>query len=116
MCRSLACAQQPNESDTMSSMEIVYNTAPDDLDVDSRNREIRSMLHHGVCEVTFTKVNGDVRTMPCTLDSTLLPPQPLKEFHETRLYKPETLSVWCLDKMEWRSFRVANVTRIVRTQ
>jgi hypothetical protein len=100
----------------MSSMEIVYNTAPDDLDVDSRNREIRSMLHHGVCEVTFTKVNGDVRTMPCTLDSTLLPPQPLKEFHETRLYKPETLSVWCLDKMEWRSFRVANVTRIVRTQ
>jgi hypothetical protein len=98
------------------SMEIVYNTAPDDLDVDSRNREIRSMLHHGVCEVTFTKVNGDIRTMPCTLDSTLLPPQPLKEFHETRLYKPETLSVWCLDKMEWRSFRVANVTRIVRTQ
>lgn len=100
----------------MSSMEIVYNTAPDDLDVDSRNREIRSMLHHGVCEVTFTKVNGDVRTMPCTLDSTLLPPQPLKEFHETRLYNPEVLSVWCLDKMEWRSFRVANVTRIVRTQ
>ena len=100
----------------MSSMEIVYNTAPDDLDVDSRNKEIRSMLHHGVCEVTFTKVNGDVRTMPCTLDSTLLPPQPLKEFHETRLYKPEVLSVWCLDKMEWRSFRVANVTRIVRTQ
>jgi hypothetical protein len=100
----------------MSSMEIVYNTAPDDLDVDSRNREIRSMLHHGVCEITFTKVNGDVRTMPCTLDSTLLPPQPLKEFHETRLYKPETLSVWCLDKMEWRSFRVANVQKIVRTQ
>ena len=98
------------------SMEIVYNTEPDELDVDSRNREIRSMLHHGVCEVTFTKVNGDVRTMPCTLDSALLPPQPLKEFHETRLYKPETLSVWCLDKMEWRSFRVANVTKIVRTQ
>ena len=98
------------------SMEIVYNTAPDELDVDSRNREIRSMLHHGVCEVTFTKVNGETRTMPCTLDSALLPPQPLKEFHETRLYKPETLSVWCLDKMEWRSFRVANVTRILRTQ
>ena len=97
-------------------MEIVYNTAPDDLDVDSRNREIRLILHHGVCEITFTKVNGEVRTMPCTLDSALLPPQPLKEFHETRLYKPETLSVWCLDKMEWRSFRVANVTRIVRTQ
>jgi hypothetical protein len=97
-------------------MEIVYNEAPEDLDVDGRNREIRTMLHHGVCEVTFTKVNGEVRTMPCTLDRELLPPEPLREFHETRAYKPETLSVWCLDKMEWRSFRVANVTRIVRTQ
>ena len=100
----------------MSSMEIVYNEAPEDLDVDSRNREIRTMLHHGVCEVTFTKVNGEVRTMPCTLDRELLPPEPLREFHETRAYKPETLSVWCLDKMEWRSFRVANVKKIVRTQ
>ena len=98
------------------SMEIVYNDQPEELDVDSRNRELRHMLGHGVCEVTFTKVNGEVRTMPCTLDSSLLPPAPLKEHHSTKLYKPETLSVWCLDKMEWRSFRVANVTKIVRTQ
>lgn len=81
-----------------------------------KNREIRELLYKGVYEITFTKVNGEIRTMPCTLDSTLLPPQPLKEFHETRVYKPETLSVWCLDKMEWRSFRVANVQKIVRTQ
>jgi hypothetical protein len=84
--------------------------------LDEKNREIRELLYEGVYEVTFTKVNGEVRTMSCTLDSNLLPPQPLKEFHETRVYKPETLSVWCLDKMEWRSFRVANVQRIVRTQ
>ena len=92
-------------------METVYETTED---VDSRNREIRNLLAHGVSEVTFTKLNGESRTMPCTLDSTLLPPQPLKEHHETRLYKPETLSVWCVDKSEWRSFRVANVTRIVQ--
>jgi hypothetical protein len=98
------------------SIEIEYDTATEDLDLDSRNREIRTMLYDGACEITFTKLNGDVRTMPCTLDHKLLPPQPLKEFHETRLYKPETLSVWCLDKSEWRSFRVANVTRIVKLQ
>ena len=99
------------------SMEIVYNTTPEtDLDLTDRNREIANMLYKGVCEVTFTKVNGELRTMPCTLDRELLPPQPLKEFHETRVFKPETLSVWCMDKMEWRSFRVANVQRIVRTQ
>ena len=84
--------------------------------LDEKNREIRELLYQGVYEITFTKVNGETRTMPATLDSTLLPPQLLKEFHETRLYKPETLSVWCLDKMEWRSFRVANVTKMVKTQ
>ena len=93
-------------------MLVEYDTVTED--VDSRNREIRDLLAHGVSEVTFTKLNGELRTMPCTLDSTLLPPQPLKEFHQTRLYKPETLSVWCVDKSEWRSFRVANVTRIVQ--
>lgn len=84
--------------------------------LDEKNREIRELLYQGVYEITFTKVNGETRTMHCTLDSTLLPPQPLKEFHETRVYKPETLSVWCLDKMEWRSFRVANVNKMVKTQ
>ena len=96
--------------------EIVYAGELSAEQLDQRNRELREMLYHGVYDITFTKVNGEVRTMPATLDSSLLPPQPLKEFHETRVYKPETLSVWCLDKMEWRSFRVANVQKIVRTQ
>jgi hypothetical protein len=96
--------------------ETLYAGELDAEQLDEKNREIRELLYEGVYEVTFTKVNGETRTMPCTLDSTLLPPQPLKEYHETRAYKPETLSVWCLDKMEWRSFRVANVTKIVRTQ
>ena len=81
-----------------------------------RNSYLRSVLGKHDCEITFTKVNGELRTMPCTLDSALLPPEPLKEFHETRVYKPETLRVFCLDKMEWRSFRVANVQKIIRTQ
>ena len=37
------------------SVEIVYNTvAEQDLDVNDRNFEIRNMLKHGVCDVTFT--------------------------------------------------------------
>lgn len=94
-------------------MDITYYDT-DPVDVDTRNREIRDLLAHGVCEVTFTKINGEIRTMPCTLDNGLLPPEPLREHHSTRLYKPETLSVWCVDKAEWRSFRVANVKRIVK--
>jgi hypothetical protein len=81
-------------------------------DADSRNRYLRSLLHENDCEVTFTKVDGSVRTMPCTLREEAMPAREATEFHQTRVYKPETLSVFCLDKNEWRSFRVMNVTDV----
>jgi hypothetical protein len=64
--------------------------------------------------VEFTKVNGEVRSMPCTLKAELIPPAPVKVLAEGEVPKvkkenPEIMSVWCLDKKEWRSFRIANV-------
>jgi hypothetical protein len=64
--------------------------------------------------VEFTKVNGEVRTMPCTLKTELIPPTPVKVLAEGKVPKvkkenPDAMSVWCLDKKEWRSFRIANV-------
>jgi hypothetical protein len=94
------------------SFEIVYENTVEDLDLDDRNREIRSLLHEHDCEVTFTKVDGTLRTMPCTLREAAMPQREADKFHQTRLYKPETLSVWCLDKSEWRAFRVANVKHV----
>ena len=79
---------------------------------DERNRYLRSLLSKNDCEITFTKINGDVRTMPCTLRTEAMPLNESLEYQTTRPYKPETLSVWCIDKSEWRSFRVANVTTI----
>lgn len=81
-------------------------------DPDQRNRYLRSILHNNDCEITFTKIDGSVRTMPCTLREEAMPQRDAAEFHKTRVYKPETLSVFCLDKNEWRSFRVMNVTDI----
>lgn len=74
--------------------------------------QLTELLHTGECVVEFTKVNGEQRTMPCTLKAELIPPQPVVEGKEVRTKKsnPEVMSVWCLDKKEWRSFRVANVT------
>lgn len=87
---------------------IRYSVPAEGLDIDDRNREIRHLLAEHVCEVTFTKVNGEVRTMPCTLK-----PDAMPEFKEsTREPKVETLSVWCTDKNEWRAFKVANVTEV----
>lgn len=94
------------------TFEIKYAGPVEGLDVDDRNREIRHLLTEHVCEVTFTKVNGEVRTMPCTLKTGIVPPQPVKDAESARPFRPETLSVWCTDKGEWRSFRVANVTEV----
>ena len=76
--------------------------------------EIKQMLQENACEVTFTKVDGSVRVMPCTLKSDLLPVIESKTEKAAKKENPDTLSVWCLDKKEWRSFRVANV-QTVRT-
>jgi hypothetical protein len=94
------------------SYEIHYNQPPEELDVGTRHKEIQDLLWSHQCEVTFTKVDGTTRTMPCTLMASALPARDAAKLHETRVYNPNNLSVWCLDKSEWRSFRVANVTHV----
>jgi len=81
------------------------------MTADERNSYLRSILKEDH-EITFTKVDGSVRVMPCTLRDDAMPQRAVNEHHQTRLYKPETLSVWCLDKAEWRAFKVMNVTDI----
>ena len=81
------------------------------MTADQRNGYLRSILKEDH-EITFTKVDGTERVMPCTLRDGAMPPKAVTENHKTRAYNPETLSVWCLDKSEWRSFRVMNVTKV----
>jgi len=83
----------------------------EEMDAHSRNHYLRQLLKEDH-EITFTKVDGSVRTMPCTLRAEAMPQREVNEHHKTRLYNPEVLSVWCLDKSEWRSFKVMNVTSI----
>jgi hypothetical protein len=75
--------------------------------------QLRKMLQENRCEVTFTKVDGSVRIMPCTLREGDLPTRVEREGgSRDRRENPDTISVWCLDKSEWRSFRVANVQKV----
>ena len=73
--------------------------------------ELLGKLRDRVCEVTFTKVNGETRIMPCTLRADIVPAYerktPVKEATEK---ESATISVWCIDKQAWRSFRVDSVT------
>jgi hypothetical protein len=75
--------------------------------------EIVEALKANVCEVTFTKVNGETRTMPCTLRADIVPAYERKTpVKEATAKESATLSVWCIDKQAWRSFRVDSVTDI----
>jgi len=75
-------------------------------------QEILELLYKNDCEVTFTKVDGSVRVMPCTLREAAMPQRDADKFHETRVVNEKVISAFCLDKNEWRSFRVENVTNI----
>ena len=75
--------------------------------------QIVAALKANVCEVTFTKVNGEVRTMPCTLKEDIVPVYERKTpVKEATVKESATLSVWCTDKAAWRSFRVDSVTNV----
>lgn len=78
--------------------------------------QLSELLHSGECLVEFTKVNGEIRSMPCTLKAEFIPdpiPAPnfpnLEDPPKVKKENPNVMSVWCLDKKEWRSFRIANV-------
>ena len=63
------------------------------------------------------EVNGETRAMPCTLKAEFIPaPAPHisntdnpVDFPKVKKENPNVMNVWCLDKKEWRSFRIANV-------
>ena len=77
--------------------------------------KIEKMLKDNVCKVEFTKINGDKRLMTCTLMEDHLPPakkaDPLSQ-KKIRAINPEVLSVWDIERKDWRGFRVANVIEV----
>lgn len=81
-----------------------------------KRTELKAMLTEGECIVEFTKVGGEKRIMPCTLNPELMPAPPeVKEGTEKKTKKeenPTVINAWCTDAKGWRSFRVANVTDI----
>lgn len=75
---------------------------------------LNNLLKDGVYQVSFTKLDGSTRTMPCTLKHDLLPPRVVTKESKEKIepIMTETLAVFVTDINEWRSFRVMNVTEI----
>jgi hypothetical protein len=91
--------------------------------LEDRKQILKYILRNQLCEVTFRKVDGSVRIMPCTLQPERLPEQEFEIVFETvepateqakkpRTENPNTIRVYCLDKEEWRSFRIDNVISV----
>lgn len=81
----------------------------------AEKKHVLKALLKSHCEVTFTKVDGSVRTMPCTLRTDSIPQERfsvIKENTKPKRENPETISVWCIDKQSWRSFRIENVLSV----
>ena len=79
--------------------------------------EILEKLETNRWVVNFTKVNGDKRSMTCTLRKDLLPAatqaDPLSQ-KKVRAVSEQVIPVWDLKKEGWRSFRIDSVIDMVR--
>jgi len=78
--------------------------------------EIKTRLHEGIINVSFTKANGEQRMMKCTLEASLLPEPTVEEATAEpkvqRKENPDVQVVWDLDKAGWRSFRYDSVLEV----
>ena len=74
--------------------------------------DLIKLLKQKVVTIKFRKKDDSIRKMVCTLSEDYLPePEEVIEGNEKRTKKenPNTLPVWDLEKLAWRSFRVDSV-------
>lgn len=74
--------------------------------------ELITTLKDHIVAVTFTKANGEVRRMLCTLKEGHLPVRDASAEEHSVTSNPDTCVVWDLDKNGWRSFRVDSVLEV----
>jgi hypothetical protein len=77
--------------------------------------ELLKDLKENIVEVQFTKVNGQARTMRCTLLPKYLPVSYSENIQEQETEKKfhaentDVIAVWDLNNGGWRSFRIESV-------
>jgi len=71
--------------------------------------EMKEALQQNICNVTFTKVTGESRTMKCTLVVKEIP-QAAPSARTKTVIEEDVLAVYDVDKAGWRSFKPSKVT------
>ena len=94
---------------SLITMYSQVRVLPGLLEVYIMNRkELIEKLQSNVVQIIFTKKDGSIRVMSCTLDSNIVPPSK----PTNRKKNDEILPVWDLQKGAWRTFRLENVKSI----
>ena len=70
--------------------------------------QIREAARAGIINVQFTKKDGSLREMQCSLQEQYLPPL-MGDSETTTKDNPDVLAVWDIDVKGWRSFRIDSV-------
>lgn len=80
------------------------------FDASQHRKDIKTQLQSMVLNVTFTKADGTLRDMRCTLIPECLPP--IKNTKKVEKENEETMIVFDLEASDWRSFRMDSIKRI----
>jgi hypothetical protein len=70
--------------------------------------QIHEADRSGIINVQFTKKDGSLRAMRCSLQEKYLPPL-MNDTEITTKDNPEVLAVWDIESHGWRSFRIDSV-------
>lgn len=71
--------------------------------------DIHEILSNNICEVTFTKANGDERTMICTLMPAYLPQTDAPSRAVNTPVPDDLITVWDVEEDAWRSFKPSKI-------
>jgi hypothetical protein len=95
-------------------MNTVENTVAALKGIPTRE-ELMETLKSEVAVVTFKKLNGDERVMPCTLKSAFLPPAKKDDAitqKKVREISDKVCAVWAIEAKGFRSFRYDRITNV----
>lgn len=77
--------------------------------------EFLKSAKNGVVTVEYTRVDtGELRKMPCTLNTSIcevVSKKPFPAMIRSQNASSEYVCVWAIDRAEWRDFRVNTVIR-----
>ena len=76
--------------------------------------QLLEMLHKEVVEVTFTKLDGEERVMPCTLIESYIdnPAKTKDDSKKVRQVSDKVVVAWAVESKGFRSFRYDRVKKV----